>query len=273
MAYATNIHRTAQRNAFLQGARRTETLVIVGVSATLSVLSALNWLASPEFSWVWAVLGLAGVAGVMAGGLRNKALVRACVNAELDQRANVTAMRTPELQASVARARRQHRTVTKMLGGRAEDVEGVTEGLDEWAAITCEIAHSLDAILTDPQLIADCRAAARSMGHAISTGAGDGATALARFAALVAHGSPESVNPAAYQLMLALHVAIQVRTELARSIERVTNIKTALHRARQHKLERAHVQTIEQVLSMQLGVLSDAQTAVNHLAQAYAAAR
>jgi hypothetical protein len=273
MAHVTDIHRTAQRNAFLHGAHRTETRVVVGLCGTLFVLSALNGLASPQFSVVWAILGLVGAGGVMAGGLRNKALVRACVHAELDQRANLTEMRTPELQASVARARRQHRSVTKMLGNRGENVQHVTEGLDDWAAITCQIAHSLDAILTDPQLIADCRAAARSLGQAISASGGDEATALARFAALVAHGAPESVNPAAYQLMLALHVAIQVRTELARSIERVTNIKTALQRARQHKLEQTHVQTIESVLSMQIGVLTDAQTAVKHLAKAYAAAR
>lgn len=258
---AQELHRSARQQAMVKGLMSKETITVVIISAILVVLCTLNLFWFPQAWWLWVILGCAGAIALAFSAASDKSLVRRFVSEGLDKKIDATKVRIPELQANVARAMFQHRSISKLIHERPENLGTVIESLDEWALMIYDVARGLDDVLNDPRVVQQYQ---QVLGVADPAEAmRDPMSAVVNAGALVVRHNP------AHQLVLARDVVTQVRAEMNMALERIVNINTALRKARALKLESEHVQQIESALQLQLVVLGEAQDAVYQLGYAY----
>jgi hypothetical protein len=257
-----HLYQSARKKALKLGLMRQETLLILALALVLATLSIFNLIWNPPMWWAWILLGLGGAALLVWSTLGDKSLLRGLVNKQIHEHADASSLRVPELQAGMVKALYQHRSISKMLLERKENLDMVMKSMDEWVLLVHDIVKSLDNILNNPKLISQSQ---QVLGEAEPTELmKDPITAVLNAAALVSHEN------SSHQLVLARDVIVKARNELSIALDQAITINAALRRAQSLKMDAAHVVQIESVLDVQLSVLSEAQDAVQHLSYTYA---
>lgn len=233
----------------------------------MMTLCLLNIFWYPGTWWIWFLLGVAGVFSLAWSTSRNHKLVQQMSTDLLQRRLDAKFVTIPELQANVARAMHHHRSISKMINERPENMSKVVDSLDEWAVLVFDVTKGLDTVLSDPNLLEQTRGVLREEGA--TEALDDPLNAVVDAAAFVARAETQADNPNRGRLMMVHNVVGRVRDELSSTLDRVVNINEALRRARELSMAPQHVEAIEETLRQQLNALMRTQDAVQELGAVY----
>lgn len=265
---SNNFQQSARRSALIQGFLRIETIIIMVISLIMAALCWLNLFWLPETWWLWLLLGGVGACAMAWTSTRDPKLVRNIANDIVHEEISAETVRIAELQAGVARALYQHRSILKLMAARTEDFGNLSNSLDEWVTRVYTIARGMDTILQHPRVLEHFYSV---MDHNQVKDANlDSIASFNNAAALVtANHVNEEVDEDYNKLILARDVVAQSREAISQTIDHVVSINEVLRHTRAMTLTHEHVTQMMSMLSSELDALAESQRAVAKLAMAY----
>lgn len=265
---SNNFQQSARRSALIQGFLRIETIIVLVISLIMATLCWLNVFWLPETWWLWLLMGGIGACAMAWTSTRDPKLVRNLANDIVHEEISADTVRIAELQAGVARALYQHRSILKLMAARTEDFGNLSASLDEWVTRVYTIARGMDTILQHPRVLEHFYSV---MDHNHVKDANlDSITSFNNAAALVtANHVNEEADEDYNKLILARDVVAQSREAISQTIDHVVSINEVLRHTRAMTLTGEHVTQMMSMLSSELDTLAESQRAVAKLAAAY----
>jgi hypothetical protein len=257
------------RGPILRGLLRIETVVILLISAVMTVLCLLNLFWLPETWWLWLVLGLLGAVAMTWTASRDATPLTKSKAAALSlDDIDANSLRITELQAGVARALYQHRAITKLIASRTEDFAALQSGLSDWLFRVYMVADGLDKILQHPLVLEHFYSAMDV--NEVKSAHMDSMAAFSSAASIVtANTMPEEVDEDYAKLILARDTVAQTRDSLGQTIDNIVSMNEVLRHARSLAMQPEHINRMHTMLLGEIETLGDAQRAVLKLGAAY----
>jgi hypothetical protein len=257
----------ARRGALMRGLTRPESLIIAGVSVALA---AVSFFVQPlrDIWWVWLVFGVLGSFAIAFSHARNKATVHKVKEAIVEETIDANELQVSELQAGVARAMYQHKTIQKMIAVRTEAFGQLPLSLDEWLGRVNKIARGLDTILRHPRVLEHFYSVMQT--NEVKSANLDSIAAFQNAAGLVIAGHGDQELDEEYnKLVFARDAVAQVRAGINTTIDHVVSIAEVLRHTRAMTLSTDHIQQMSGMLQSELDTLLDLQKLVYKLGSAY----
>jgi hypothetical protein len=257
----------ARRGALMRGLARPESLIIVGLSVALAIVTFFVPALS-SYWWVWPVLGVVGAFAIAFSHAQNKATVHKVKQAIVDETIDANELQVSELQAGVARAVYQHKTIQKMIAVRTESFGQLPVSLDEWLSRVTKIARGLDTILRHPRVLEHFYSVMQA--NEVKSANLDSIAAFQNAAGLVIAGHGDHELDEDYnKLIFARDAVAQVRGGISTTIDHVVSVAEVLRHTRAMTLNTEHVGQMSAMLQNELDTLLELQKLVYKLGSAY----
>jgi hypothetical protein len=260
---------SARRAALFKGYTRPEAIIIVVLAVVMAAVCLADVLL-PPWTWpIWIVLGALGATVIAFTSTRDVQQVNKIKEEIVSEEIDSNDLQISELQAGVARALYQHKSIHKMIAARSEDFASVSSNLDEWLNRVYRLASGLDTILRHPRVLEHFHTVMET--NEVKNANFDSLAGLDNAAAVVTagHAGEQAFDEDYNKLILARDAVAQSRNSLNATIDHVVSVNEVLRHTRQHTLGEQHISQMQVMLQGEIDTLAEAQRIVYKLGAAY----
>jgi hypothetical protein len=257
----------AKRNALMRGLLRPEALIIFGIAILLAIVSFMTESLRSVW-WIWLIFGAVGSFVIAFTYSRDKTTIRKMKEEIVDESIDANELQVSELQAGVARAMYQHKTIQKMISVRTEQFGQLPKSIDEWLNRVNKVARGLDTIMRHPRVLEHFYSVMQT--NEVKSANLDSIAAFQNAAGIVIAGHGDQALDEDYnKLIFARDAVAQVRNGINTTIDHVVNVSEVLRHTRAMTLNAEHIQQMSGMVQDELDALSELQRTVYKFASTY----